>query len=275
MTHTQPCGTPLDQLPSIWQREAELRERLAGREVVLFLDYDGTLTPIVEDHTEALLADDMRASVARAAERCTVGIISGRDLGDLKRRVGLEEVYYAGSHGFDIAGPEGWGQSLQRGEEFLPELDRVEAELRSGLDGITGHAIERKRFSIAVHYRQVPEAALDQLKAALDRVLKGHPRLRKGHGKKVFQIQPGIEWDKGHAVRWLLAQLDLDRQGVVPLYIGDDLTDEDAFRALRGRGIGIAIRDGSRLSAAQYSLADPDDVQRFLERLVDLGQGRA
>jgi trehalose-phosphatase len=241
----------------------------------LFLDYDGTLTPIVDDPAQAVMADAMRATAAQAAEHHTVTIVSGRDLSDLKARVGLENLYYAGSHGFDIAGPAGWGQSLQRGEEFLPELDRVEAELRSALDGIAGHAVERKRFSIAVHYRRVGEADLRGLEAALDRVLDGHPRLRKGHGKKVFQIQPGIEWDKGHAVRWLLAQLGLDRSDVVPLYIGDDLTDEDAFRALGERGVGIAVRNGSRPSAAQYSLADPDDVRRFLELLVDLGRGDA
>ncbi len=112
----------------------------------------------------------------------------------------------------------------------------------------------------------------------VDRVLKLHPRLRKGRGKKVFEIRPDVDWDKGRAVRWLLAHLGLDRPGVVPVYIGDDLTDEDAFRELAGAGLAVAVRDGARDGArntsADFALDDPQDVRAFLEFLGGSGRRR-
>jgi trehalose 6-phosphate phosphatase len=107
-------------------------------------------------------------------------------------------------------------------------------------------------------------------------VLADHRGLKQGYGKKVFEIQPAISWHKGRAVLWLLEQLDLDRPGIVPLYIGDDITDEHAFRALSGRGLGIAVRDHeSRPTAADYALAGPGEVKGFLELLAGLARGPA
>jgi beta-phosphoglucomutase family hydrolase len=113
----------LDRLPSIWTCERAIRRRIEAKHLAVFLDYDGTLTPIVDDPAQANLGEAMRAAVAALARRATVGIVSGRDLEDLRHRVGLAGVFLAGSHGFDIAGPEGWRETLQKGTEFLPELD--------------------------------------------------------------------------------------------------------------------------------------------------------
>lgn len=253
----------LDRLPSVWGNQERIRERVAGKRLAVFLDYDGTLTPIVEDHTRANLGEDMRAVVADLASKMTVGIVSGRDLADLRARVGIDSVFLAGSHGFDIAGPRGWRKTLQMGTEFLPDLDRAESLLREQLRDIAGAVLERKRFSIAVHYRRVRHEDVGRVEACVDRVLE-HSRLVKGHGKMVFRLQPGIDWDKGRAVDWLLAQLALDGPDVLPVYIGDDVTDEDAFRGLAGRGLTIAVRDGDRRTAADFALEDPGDVQRFL-----------
>jgi alpha,alpha-trehalase len=257
----------LERLPSVWACEATIRARIAGRRLAVFLDYDGTLTPIVEDPTRADLGDDMRAAIAELAEKTTVGIISGRDLQDLRNRVALDRVFLAGSHGFDIAGPKGWRETLQKGIEFLPDLDRAERSLHEHLDATPGAAIERKKFAIAVHYRRVHPEDARWVEQSVERALQRHPRLRKGSGKKVFRIQPAIDWDKGRAVDWLLERLDLDRPDALPLYLGDDLTDEDAFRALAGRGLTVAVRDGERRTAADFALADPEEVRRFLEWL--------
>jgi trehalose 6-phosphate phosphatase len=261
----------LDRLLSVWQHEASIRARLEGKRLAVFLDYDGTLSPIVDDPANANLSNDMRAAVAALARTATVAIVSGRDLQDLRRRVGLDGVFLAGSHGFDIAGPEGWQHTLQKGSEFLSDLDDAERRLRERLAQIEGALVERKRFSIAVHYRCVRDRDVKHVEEVVDRVLDAQPRLHKGEGKKVFRLQPRIDWDKGHAVDWLLEQLELDRPDILPLYIGDDVTDEDAFRALAGRGLTIAVRDGDcRPTAAQFALADPDDVRRFLEWLRDV-----
>ena len=92
----------LSDLPSVWDRKENIRRRVSGKSLVVFLDYDGTLTPIVEDHTRALLSGDMRAAVAELGKRCPVVIVSGRDLTMLRGLVQLDSVGYAGSHGFEI-----------------------------------------------------------------------------------------------------------------------------------------------------------------------------
>jgi trehalose 6-phosphate phosphatase len=265
----------LDRLPSVWDSEPMIRERIGGKRLAVFLDYDGTLTPIVEDPAKADLGEDMRKAVAALASKITVGIVSGRDLEDLRSRVGLDSVFLAGSHGFDIAGPKGWHETLQKGMEFLPDLDSAASALREQVEAIEGAAVERKKFSIAVHYRRVLQEDTGRLEEAVDRVLDEHRRLHKGHGKKVFRLQPATDWDKGHAVDWLLERLELDRQGVLPIYVGDDVTDEGAFRSLAGRGITVAVRDGERRTAADLALADPDDVRRFLEWLRAVVSGNA
>jgi len=254
----------LDRLPSVWDCEAPIRARLEGKRLAVFLDYDGALTPIVEDYSKADLDEAMRAALAGLARTATVGIVSGRDLEDLRSRIGLESVFLAGSHGFDIAGPQGWRETLQKGTDFLPDLDRAENALRERLAAIEGAAVERKKFSIAVHHRRVREGEVGRVEEAVDRVQDEHRRLHKGHGKKVLRLQPAIDWHKGHAVDWLLERLELDRQDVLPVYVGDDVTDEDAFRSLAGRGITVAVRDGERRTAADFALADPNDVRRFL-----------
>lgn len=261
----------LANLPSIWDREQDLQRRLAGKRLVVFLDYDGTLTPIVKDHTRAWLSGDMRAAVADLGTRCPVIIVSGRDLTRLQHLVELDSVGYAGSHGFEIVSPEGAGEYLEQGVEFLPELDQMEQELRERLTGIKGHAIERKRFSIALHYRQVADADIGRLESVLEGVLTGHPRFCRGYGKKVFEIKPDIDWNKGRAILWLLDRLGLDRPEVVPLYVGDDITDEDAFHVLAGRGLSVVVRDHeTRQTAADFAVTDTKDVKRFLDMLASI-----
>ncbi|WP_373185721.1 trehalose-phosphatase [Halopseudomonas sp.] len=266
----------LANLPSVWDRQDEIHQRMAGKALAVFLDYDGTLTPIVKDHTKALLAEDMRAAIAALASTCAVIIVSGRDLTRLQELVGLDHLWYAGSHGFDIAGPQASGIHLQQGTEFLSELDKVEHALQERLVDIKDHSVERKRFSIAVHYRQVADDNVSELRPIIDRTLDEHPLLRLGYGKKVFEIRPDIEWNKGAAVLWLLQRLGGEHPGLTPVYVGDDITDEDAFQVLAGRGLCIAVRhEESRQSAADYTVADTRDVKRLLDMLTALANSTA
>jgi alpha,alpha-trehalase len=250
--------------PSVGDQLDELRARLAGHRLAIFLDYDGTLMPIVDDPDQALMSEEMRAAVARLARRFPVAIVSGRSLGDVRRRVALDNVIYAGSHGFEIEGLDGTHEILERGREALPALDAAERALNAALAGIEGHVVERKPFSIAIHYRRVAQDHVPEIERAVDGVIAAHPGLRKGAGKKVFQVQPDINWDKGCAVLWLLERLG----SVLPIYIGDDVTDEDAFRALEAHGIGIVVQSGGQGTKAAYALADPRDVRRFLDMLA-------
>ena len=236
-----------------------------GRAAV-FLDYDGTLTPIVSQPENAWLSDSMRQTLRELAARAPVAILSGRDLDDVRRRVDLDGIIYAGSHGFDIAGPHGLRR--QMATEFLPTLDLAEKELHAALDGISGARVERKRFSIAAHYRHVNENDVPKVKQAVGEVATRHRKLRRINGKKVYELLPDVAWDKGKAVLWLLETLGLDRENVRPIYIGDDSTDEDAFRALKQTGVGILVSEQLRPTAARYSLRDPAEVERFLRALT-------
>jgi trehalose-phosphatase len=250
------------------EQYAAVARRFADAQPAVFLDYDGTLTPIVARPDLAILADDMRATVRDLAALCPVAIISGRDRADVARLVNLDTLVYAGSHGFDIAGPGGLRKQHEQASAFLPALDRAERRLEQAVGGIAGALIERKRFAIAMHYRLVAETDVGAVEAAVDAALETNPNLRKTYGKKVFELRPRLDWDKGKAVLWLLAALGLDRSDILPLYLGDDDTDEDAFAALAGRGIGILVADGQQPTAAQYRLKDPDAVGRFLRALA-------
>jgi trehalose-phosphatase len=237
-----------------------------NRQLAIFLDYDGTLTPIVSHPEKALLSDSMRQALQSLVMQAPVAILSGRDLDDVRQRVNIGAIVYAGSHGFDIAGPRGLRQQVAT--QFLPELDMVEEELGKQLAEIAGVRVERKRFSIAAHYRNVNESDVPNVERAVSEVAARHRELRKMDGKKVYELLPDIDWDKGKAVLWLLETLGLERAKVRPIYIGDDRTDEDAFRALGRRGIGILVSEQPRSTAARYALKNPAEVERFLRKLT-------
>ncbi len=256
--------------PSALDAIEEIRERLVDGTPMVFLDYDGTLTPIVERPELAVLSGRMRDAIRALAGVCRVAIVSGRDRPDVEKRVGLEELFYAGSHGFDISGPDGWNVEHAAGGERLPELDAAEAQLNQSLRDIAGARVERKRFAIAVHFRACAEKDIDAVERAVDDAHASHPSLRKTTGKKVYELQPDVDWDKGRALRWILRAVGLAGKNPAPLYIGDDLTDEDAFRAIARDGVSIVVGAGRRSSAAQFELRDVGEVERFLRKLTEL-----
>ncbi len=237
----------------------------SGDRLAVFLDYDGTLTPIVSHPEDAWLSDSMRQTLRSLAALVPVAILSGRDLDDVRGRVHVDGIVYAGSHGFDIAGAGGLRRQL--GAAYLPVLDTAEVELREALDEIPDAQLERKHFSVAAHYRNVNENDAFRVALAVDAVAARHSELRRIDGKKVYELLPDIDWDKGKAVLWLLETLDPVRGKVLPIYIGDDRTDEDAFRALKERGIGILVSEQSQPTAARYSLKNLAEVERFLRAL--------
>lgn len=245
--------------------------QLAQRDLALFLDYDGTLTPIVDRPEMATLSDDMRSLLANLAQRSTLAIVSGRDLADVRQMVDLDELVYAGSHGFDIAGPGGLKRQHEEATRSLPDLDAAEEALRERLRDARGAFVERKRFALAVHYRLAAEGDVPQIEQAVDAARREHPQLRKKRGKKIFELQPDVEWDKGRAVLWLREALGVDRPHVTTVYIGDDVTDEDAFRAVLDSGVGFGIIVATRApeTSAQYFLRDCGEVQQFLAALLD------
>jgi trehalose 6-phosphate phosphatase len=267
-----PDGTvlrTLENLPTVWDRQDEVKRMIRGRRLAIFLDYDGTLTPIVEDFRKADISRTMVDTVAGLAARLPVAVISGRDLDDVRGRLGLDQLVYVGSHGFEIAVPGGLHDRPAQADEFLEPIETADRELRQAIGGIQGAEVERKTFAVAVHFRNVAEPDVARVEQAVDDVVARQPKLRKGRGKKVFEVQPRTEWDKGRVVEWLLANTRLGEGSALPLYIGDDITDEDAFAALTDRGISIAVRGEDRVTTADYALDDTEDVGRFLRWLIE------
>lgn len=260
-----------DDLPHILSHWEDFEQELTNKMPALFLDFDGTLTPIVERPDQAKLSDAMKTALTQLANLYPVAIVSGRGLADVQERVGIETLYYAGSHGLELCGPHGEPIQNEVGREALPDLDAAEQHLRDVLQNVAGAEVERKRFSLAIHYRRVAENQEDDVEDAVDEVLRKCPALRKKHGKQVFELQPDVEWDKGRAVQRLLEELDAPgHETILPIYIGDDVTDRDAFRTLTSSGVGIIVHaDDPKPTRAQYRLADPSEVHAFLVRLTE------
>jgi trehalose 6-phosphate phosphatase len=261
------------ELPSALEAWEEIAGRLDDRRPAVFLDYDGTLTPIVSQPEDALLSDEMRSVLRELAGLCTVAIVSGRDREDVEPKVALQGLVYAGSHGFDIKGPGGLDMEYEGGRAALPELEQAEGELEARVAGVPGARVERKRFAIASHYRNVAEDDVPRVERAVKEVAEKYERLRVSSGKKVLELRPDIDWDKGRAVLWLLETLGLNGGAVLPFYVGDDVTDEDAFRVLTDRGVGVLVGSPAYKTNATYRLRDTREVREFLQALIIVLRG--
>jgi alpha,alpha-trehalase len=234
---------------------------------VILLDFDGTLAPIVDRPEEARISESMRRVVRRLAEGHPVAVISGRELADVEQRVGLSNIAYSGSHGFEIQKPAHSSVTFDRAEAFLELVDRAEAKLEARLGDREGVQLERKRYGMAVHYRRADEEGTAETKSGVGEVLSEVDGLAATRGKDVLDVRPDIEWDKGDAVEWLLE--NLYEQDARPIFMGDDTTDEDAFEVLREEGVGIKVGDEDVETAARYRLRDPVAVETFLESLAE------
>lgn len=238
---------------------------------VFFLDYDGTLTPIVQKPEDAILDDGMRQVLEKLADRFTVSIVTGRDKEDVEAFVRLDNVVYSGSHGYVVAGPENLHMEHEQSEQIIALMDQVEGELNEALkDMDSGIQLDRKRYAIALHYRNAAKESVPRLFKLVEDFLEKYDKLKRGEGKKVVELKPALDWHKGKAVQWILEALGLDkRKDMLPIYIGDDITDEDAFEALKDLGAGILVEDRGQHTAASFYLKDVYQVRRFFEMVLE------
>lgn len=236
---------------------------------LLFFDFDGTLTPIVARPALAKLSKnklELLKSLAKAPA-VTIAIISGRQLATLKEKINIPGAYYAGNHGFEIFGPK-IRFVHPKAKEAKPLFKKILLELKKALRGIKGIIVEDKGATLSLHYRCAESSKVARVKRIFHKLAESWPKskIKITEGKKVFEIRPKVKWDKGEAVRWLLKHLGFQK-GDCPIYIGDDTTDEDAFKVLAGKGVTIKV-GSTKNSLAQESLKDIEAVYKFLETLL-------
>ncbi|KAK9724751.1 hypothetical protein RND81_05G096000 [Saponaria officinalis] len=265
--------------PSALMSFEEMINVAKEKKIVVFLDYDGTLSPIVEDPDLAVMSDAMRSAVRHVASHFPTAIISGRSRNKVYDFVQLNDVYYAGSHGMDImtkrhkSGDKKGNEAkiFQPAQEFLPDIQKIYKELEEEVENIEGVTVEDNRFCISVHFRRAKETDYALVEEKVKSVLARHSRFRLTRGRKVLEIRPSINWNKGNAVEYLLETLGFaEPNDVVPIYIGDDTTDEDAFKVIhkRKQGFPILVSKKPKETSASYSLVDPSEVLSFLLRLA-------
>ncbi|XP_058744577.1 probable trehalose-phosphate phosphatase C [Vicia villosa] len=267
--------------PSALNMFDQIMSKANGKQIVVFLDYDGTLSPIVADPNKAYMTKKMRMTLKDIARHFPTAIVSGRCLDKLFSFVRLTELYYAGSHGMDIKGPTNKrstkngsndGVLLQPASEFLPMINEVYKILVEKTKDVPGAMVENNKFCLSVHFRCVDEKSWTALAEQVSLVLNEYPKLKLTQGRKVLEIRPTIKWDKGRALEFLLETLGFANcNNVYPIYIGDDRTDEDAFKVLsnRGQGSGILVSKIPKETNASYTLQDPSEVGQFLQHLVE------
>ncbi len=266
----------MEHLLAAWPRVFEQLQR--ARHIMLLTDYDGTLTPIVERPEMASMTENARRSLQALSMRqhLTVGVVSGRSLADLKSKVSVDGLVYGGNHGLEIEGP-GVAFLSPVAAELRPSLRVLHSVLSRALCTVKGVFVEDKGLSISVHYRQVESHRTEDVRDIVRKIVsvaEANGKTRMTTGKKVYEIRPSVDWDKGNAIRLLMKRHGKGglRSGLVPLFLGDDLTDEDGFKVVEayGNGISIFVGEPNRQSAARYYLRTPGEVGGFLEMLVDV-----
>jgi trehalose-phosphatase len=265
------ASTPVPALPPT----AELARRLAPSPLLVALDIDGTLAPIASTPAGAAVPEATLQTL-RNLTSCPgieVAFVTGRSAPDGRRMVDLPGTRVIGNHGMELIEPDGTLRVNQAAREAAPRIAQAAAQLFARLHDIKGAIVEDKRWTLSVHFRLVAESDRPIIEQALDDVAH-RLDLRVTHGKQVYELRPQLDVTKGTALVELAEQLGvLTRRGAI-LYAGDDRTDEDAFRALRGLQIGaVTVHVGSNAleappTVAELTVPDPAALRELLDWLV-------
>lgn len=243
--------------------------------MLVALDFDGTLAPIAGHPAEVVFPAASREALERLAARpdTDVAVVSGRSLEDTRARVGLPGLYYAGNHGMEIEGP-GIQEVHSGAAAARSRIAACAASVREWADRMEGVVLEDKGLTLSVHYRLVRDPAVaEEVQRRVRERCGAEPGLRITGGKQVIEVRPDVPWDKGRAVRFLLDALEAPGTALLPaIFIGDDATDEDAFRALRGRGDGVVVASPAPAeTAATAWVASVAEVAALLNALAAPG----
>ncbi|MFH1288685.1 MAG: trehalose-phosphatase [bacterium] len=252
-----------------------IKRILEGKYLLIFCDYDGTLTPIAETPDKAVIPKNTKELLEKLSglSDSKIIIISGRTVKDLKNRIQLKNIIYSGNHGLEING-YGFEFKAVVSRKYKNVLKIIKNDLVSKLSNINGILLENKEFSLSVHYRLVNKKDIPSVKAAINNAVflyEKNKQIKVKEGKKVFEIMSPIEWDKGKAVLRILRRQRylLKKKNVFPIYFGDDNTDEDAFNVLGNKGLTIFVGK-PRLSKAKYYVKDTKEVAKTLKYILGI-----
>ena len=255
-------------LPSALFDFAEIRSKLNNKKLLLGLDFDGTIAPIVKAPSLAKIDNAIFLLLKNIKNFIPLAIISGRQINDLMSRVKLNNIFYAGNHGFEMNLPRFFPEDFTIGSEYQDDILKLHHELNSKLNAIKGCILENKKFSLSVHYRLVEAKQQKVVKDVVNKVLKKYFLLKKNSGKKVLEIKPNLKWHKGKALKYVIDLLESGfKEDICPIYIGDDRTDEDAFKQIFGKGIAIIVGKKTSKMSANYHLLNTKEVYYFLKLL--------
>jgi trehalose-phosphatase len=251
---------------------AAITVRRAGQRLLLCCDFDGTLVEFQSDPAAVWLPGERRGILIRLLEHrdVSLAIISGRRLGDVRERTGLPDgTWFAGLHGLEI---EGGGEHFVHPQvaEARALVQGLSKALAPRITGQPGAFIEDKDLSVAVHFRESPPAVQAEVASAFEQMTRPAVetgRLRVMRGASVLELLPNIPWNKGDAVRWIHERVRRQQGAVLPVYLGDDVTDQDAFRELEGHGLRVAASD--RVTGGDFSVDGPAGIAALLSALAD------
>lgn len=258
---------------SLFYHWGTIEAQMLSKRLLICLDFDGTLAALASTPAKAKLEKSMKKVLMKISEnkQYRLAILSGRSLTDIKVKVGIEGIIYSGNHGYEI---QGLGFDYQKSvpDSIRQAFVDVKLTLKSKLDEIPGTILEDKGISLGIHYRRVKLWDIYKLKrivakAIHDYCIRGQIILRRG--KKVLEVMPKINWDKGSALEWIMKKERISKasQRIVPVYIGDDKTDEDAFKKINIMG-GLSVLVGKpKLTHAKYYVSDTEEVEKLLQRL--------
>lgn len=244
--------------------------------IILFLDYDGTLVSIKKTPSLAILPYTIREQLQRLAEQHNLSLvlITGRSHSDIKNLVRIKNITIVSNHGYQIStGKKKWIHPEVK--RFLPLLKKISQSLMESLKPFPETLVEDKEITLTVHFRNEEKRLVPLVKKNISRIVQEHfSKFRTTMGKKIIEVRPNIAWDKGRAVLKVLTMLRFQRNKHTIVYIGDDKTDEDAFKMLRHKAITIRV-GWSRNSQAEYYVRNPQEVQEFLDKIELMNSRRS
>jgi trehalose-phosphatase len=278
MTLLPSASSSSNSIPLVSDEIEYIEGILNNRDVLLFLDYDGTLTPIVSDPEEAYLGEDMKSLIQRLSCVYPVSIVTGRGMDCISHFLGTDirsRVSVAASHGFDIELSN--GERMQIADHKLTKVfNEFRRRLRLAFPHFpAGCAIEETDYSATLHYRHAGVREWTKVEEMFDELISEFPNLEKRRGKMVFEARLRCDWNKGKAVEWMARKISNNPEECFVVYIGDDLTDEDAFdRVNKTFPFHLSVivsgeEELTRPTLAEFRMTDQTDVYKYLRKLLD------